>query len=107
MNPTPPDRFDVAVVGAGVVGCAVVRALTLAGLRTVLLEKSGDILDGASQGNSAILHTGFDAKPGSLEAQLVRRGYELYRGIAGDLGLPFLELGGLVIAWTEVERAKL
>ncbi|MDH3743018.1 MAG: FAD-dependent oxidoreductase, partial [Hyphomicrobiales bacterium] len=55
--------FDVAVVGAGVVGCAVARRFTLQGARVAVIEKAHDILDGASKANSAILHTGFDAPP--------------------------------------------
>ena len=58
---------DVAVIGGGVVGCAIVRRLALGGLRCILLEKGTDILSGASKGNSALLHTGFDAPTGSLE----------------------------------------
>jgi len=59
--------FDVAIIGGGVVGCAVLRNLTLAGLRCLLLERGPDLLSGASKANSAILHTGFDAPTGSLD----------------------------------------
>ena len=59
--------YDVAVIGAGVIGCAIARRFTLDGARVVVLEKAPDILDGASKANSAILHTGFDAPTGSLE----------------------------------------
>ena len=58
--------YDATVIGAGVVGCAVARGLALAGARIALVERSPDILGGASKGNSAIHHTGFDAPPGSL-----------------------------------------
>ena len=51
---------DAAIIGGGVVGCAVARQLALGGISVILLEKASDILDGASKGNSAILHTGFD-----------------------------------------------
>ena len=61
------DPFDVAVIGGGVVGCAVARRFTLDGARVVLLERGADILSGASKANSALLHTGFDAPPDSLE----------------------------------------
>ena len=54
-------QFDVVVIGAGVVGCAVARRFTLEGAHVAVLEKGADILDGASKANSAILHTGFDA----------------------------------------------
>jgi glycerol-3-phosphate dehydrogenase len=59
--------YDVAVVGGGVIGCAMARRFALAGASVVLVEKGSDILSGASKANSAILHTGFDAPPESLE----------------------------------------
>lgn len=113
-NPAPrsvpdpaPDRFDVAVVGAGVVGCAVARRFALDGARVAVLEKAPDILDGASKGNSAILHTGFDAPPGTLEAECIVRGREEYLAIHASLGLPLIRTGALVLAWTDEEAAKL
>ena len=71
-------KFDVAIIGAGVVGCAAARRFALAGARVIVIEKGPDILSGASKANSAILHTGFDAPPESLEWQLVRAGREEY-----------------------------
>jgi glycerol-3-phosphate dehydrogenase len=99
--------FDVAVIGAGVVGCAIARAFALAGARVVVLEKAADILDGASKGNSAILHTGFDAPPGSLEAACVARGHAEYLEIRERLNLPLIRSGALVLAWNEAEAAEL
>lgn len=99
--------FDVAIVGAGVIGCALARKYALAGARIVVIEKAADILDGASKANSAILHTGFDAPPGSLEAACVSAGYREYLGIRERLGLPLLKTGALVIAWTEEQEAIL
>jgi glycerol-3-phosphate dehydrogenase len=99
--------FDVVVVGGGVVGCAVARRFALDGARVVLLEKAADLLDGASKGNSAILHTGFDAPPGSLEAACIAEGYREYLEIHERLGLPLIRSGALVIAWTEEQEASL
>ena len=101
------ETLDVAVIGGGVIGCAIARRLTLEGWRVGLLEKAPDILDGASKGNSAILHTGFDAPPGSLEAQCIADGYAEFRAIHQRLGLPLIEAGALVLAWTEEEEARL
>ena len=95
--------FDVAVVGGGVVGCAVLRRLALGGLRTVMLEKGSDILSGASKGNSGILHTGFDAPAGSLELRLMQEGYREYLRVAPKLNLPILKTGAIVVAWSEDE----
>lgn len=99
--------FDVAIIGAGVVGCALARAFTLAGARVVLLEKAADVLDGASKGNSAILHTGFDAPEASVELACIREGYALYHEIRERLGLPLVRAGAMVLAWTEEEEAGL
>src|SRR5690606_26346432 len=102
-----PGRFDVAIIGAGVVGCAIARRLALAGARVAVIEKALDILDGASKGNSAILHTGFDAPPDSLELACIRAGYEEYLSIHARLGLPLERCGALVIAWNEEQEAAL
>lgn len=99
--------FDVAVIGAGIVGAAIARAFTLAGARVVVLEKAVDVLDGASKGNSAILHTGFDAPQGSVELACIRQGYALYHEIRERLGLPLVRAGAMVLAWTEEEEAGL
>lgn len=97
----------MAVIGAGVVGCAVARRFALAGAKVALIEKGADILSGASKANSAILHTGFDAPPGSLELKLVQAGRREYLDIRESLNLPLLETGALVCAWTPAEADKL
>jgi glycerol-3-phosphate dehydrogenase len=99
--------YDVAIIGAGVVGCAIFRRFAMGGARTVLLERGADILGGASKGNSAMLHTGFDAPPESLELACIRAGYAEYRAIHTQLNLPLLETGGLLVAWNEAERDRL
>jgi len=99
--------YDVAIVGAGIVGCAVFRECVLAGLSSVLIERAADILDGASKANSAILHTGFDSKPGSLERKLIQAGHHYYRRIHHKLGLSLLETGATLVAWTEADRSQL
>jgi glycerol-3-phosphate dehydrogenase len=100
-------RAEVAIIGAGVVGCALARRFTLEGAKVLVLEKARDILDGASKGNSGILHTGFDAPPGSLEQACIAEGYREYCDIRRAMNLPLLETGALVIAWSEEEEARL
>jgi glycerol-3-phosphate dehydrogenase len=99
--------FDVAIVGAGVVGSAVARALSAFDLRVVLLEAASDVGSGTSKANTAILHTGFDAVPGSLEARLVARGYELMGAYAEEVGIPVERTGALLVAWNDEEKAQL
>ena len=101
------ELFDVAVIGAGVVGCAVARRFTLQGAKVAIIEKASDILDGASKANSAILHTGFDAPQGSLELDCIRAGYREYEDIRGELGLPQEKSGAAVVAWTAEEMDQL
>jgi glycerol-3-phosphate dehydrogenase len=83
------------------------RRFTLEGARTLLIERGPDILAGASKGNSAILHTGYDAEPGSLELECVRAGYAEYLSIREKLGLPVLETGAMVVAWSSEEESRL
>src|SRR5262245_53576537 len=80
------EAFDIAVVGAGVVGCAIARELSRYALRAVILEAASDFGDGASKGNTATLCTGYDTPRGSLERKLVARGYERYRTEGPGLG---------------------
>ncbi len=107
MAETPSTEFDVAVIGAGVVGCAVARRFALAGAKVVVIEQGPDILSGASKANSAILHTGFDAPEGSLELELVKAGRAEYLSIHGRMGLSIVETGALVCAWNPGEAEKL
>ncbi len=99
--------FDLAVIGGGVVGCALFRRFALGGLKCVMIERGADILSGVSKANSAMLHTGFDAPPRSMEQACIQAGYAEYLAIHEKLNLPILETGGLLVAWTEEELAKL
>ncbi|MBS0233218.1 MAG: NAD(P)/FAD-dependent oxidoreductase [Proteobacteria bacterium] len=98
---------DVAIVGAGAVGSAMARRFTLEGARVILLERGADLLPGASKGNSAILHTGFDAPPGSVELSCMQAGYAEYLAVRESFNLPLLETGAMVVAWSETERMAL
>lgn len=107
MSQNGEPAYEVAIIGGGVVGCALFRRFALEGARPLLLERAPDILSGASKGNSALLHTGFDAPPGSLELACLREGYREYLEIRGRLNLPLLETSALVVAWSEAEKARL
>lgn len=100
-------KYDVVVIGAGVIGCAIARHFTLEGATVLTIEKEADILEGASKGNSAILHTGFDAPPNSLEHACVVDGHQEFIRIQTKLNLPALETGALILAWTPAESDQL
>ncbi|MCU1427749.1 MAG: FAD/NAD(P)-binding oxidoreductase [Actinomycetia bacterium] len=99
--------FDVAVIGAGVVGSAIARLLAQHDLSVCLLEAGRDIGAGTSKANTAILHTGFDAKPGTLEARLVARGQSLLRDYATSAGIALEATGALLVAWNDEQQARL
>jgi glycerol-3-phosphate dehydrogenase len=101
------DPVDVAVVGAGVVGAAVARRLGRTRLRVALVEAGHDVGAGTSKANTAILHTGFDAKPGTCEARLVARGHALLSAYAAEAGVPVERTGALLVAWTDEQRDSL
>ncbi len=107
MSHSQSQHFDVAIIGAGAVGCAVARRFALGGAHVLLLERGSDILAGASKANSAILHTGFDAPPDSLELRCIQHGYAEYLSLRAERNLPLLETGALVVAWTDEEDARL
>ncbi len=98
---------DVLIAGGGVVGCAIARELSLFDLRVTLLEAGPDVGAGTSKANTALLHTGFDAKPGTLEAELVVRGYEQLGRYAERVGIPVERTGALLVAWDEEQLASL
>ena len=100
MSRAAPDH-DVVVIGAGVVGSAIARELSRFELRLALVEAGPDIGAGTSKANTALLHTGFDAKPGSLEGRLVRRGHELLGEYARTVGIPLERTGALLVAWSD------
>ncbi len=106
MTPVAHEH-DVLIVGAGVVGTAIARELSRFKLRCVLVDSAADVGAGTSKANTALLHTGFDAKPGTLEARLVRRGHELLCDYAPRAGIPLERTGALLMAWTDEELAAL
>lgn len=99
--------YDVAVIGAGIVGSAIARDLAGSALSVVLVEARSDVGDGTSKANTAILHTGFDASPGTLESRLVARGYHLLGEYAEATGIPVERTGAVLVAWNDEELAVL
>src|SRR5262249_57460027 len=92
---------------AGVVGTAIARALAWQDVSCVLIDAANDVGTGTSKANTAILHTGFDAVPGSLESRLLRRGSVLLADYARRAGIPVERTGALLVAWTPEQQAEL
>jgi glycerol-3-phosphate dehydrogenase len=99
--------FDVAVIGAGIVGAAIARDLAGTSLSVAVLEARNDVGDATSKANTALLHTGYDATPGTLESRLVARGYQLLGDYAAVAGIPVERTGAILVAWTDEELQAL
>ncbi len=93
-------------MGAGDVGAAIARELARFELRLALIEGGRDVGAGTSKANTAILHTGYDAKPGTLEARLVARGHDLLMGYAEEVGIPLQRIGALLVAWDADQEGR-
>ena len=87
-------------------GSAIARELARFDLRIALIEGGADVGAGTSKANTAILHTGFDAKPGSLEARLVARGHDQLLAYAEEVGIPLERTGALLVAWDAEQFAR-
>jgi glycerol-3-phosphate dehydrogenase len=90
-----------------VIGCAVLFELTRRGVPAVLVEAAPDLGEGTSKANSAIIHTGFDSKPGSVESAMLRRAATLWPDLLETLAVPWLPVGALMIARTDEEADRL
>lgn len=101
------ESVDCVVIGAGVVGLAVARALALQGREVLVLEAAEAIGTGTSSRNSEVIHAGIYYPEGSLKAQLCVRGKQLLYAYCEQRGLPFKRCGKLIVATSEAQRATL
>ena len=99
--------FDVAIIGAGIIGTAIARKLAQYKLSLILIEKDSDLANGTTKANSAIVHAGFDPEPGSLKARFNVEGNRMYESLCRELDVPFQQNGSLVIAFSEEEMETL
>ena len=100
-------QYDVLVVGAGVVGCATAMELGKYSLRAAVIEAGEDVCTGTSKATSAIVHAGFDARPGSLMARFNVEGSHAMPKLCERLQIPFRRCGALVLCFNEADRPGL
>lgn len=96
--------YDVAIIGAGVVGGMLARTLAAYDLKICILEKDSDVAMGATRANSGIAHAGYDAEEGSLKAKLNVWGSRLMEQVTKELGVPYRRNGSLVIGFGDEDR---
>jgi glycerol-3-phosphate dehydrogenase len=99
--------LDVAIIGAGVVGCALARELSRYRLRILLLEAREEPGFGVTKSNSGIVHAGHHASPATLKGRLEAEGNRLFDSLCGELGFPFKRIGELLVAQSEAELPEL
>ncbi len=99
--------YDVIIIGAGVIGTAAAREIARYNLKICVVEKSADVNMGTSKANSAIIHAGFDAKPGSLKAKLNVKGNKMMEKLSKDLDFDFEKNGSMVLCFSEESRGSL
>lgn len=92
-------EYDAAIIGGGVIGAAVARELSRYPLQICLLEKEEDVCSGTSKANSAIIHGGFDAKPGSMKARMNVEGNRMMDSLAKELDIDFRRNGSMVVCF--------
>ncbi len=99
--------YDVAVIGAGVVGGMIARRLSSYKLNICIVEKENDVAMGATKANSAIVHAGFDAVEGSLKAVLNVKGSQMMPQVAKELGVKYINNGSIVIGFNDEDRKNI
>ena len=101
------DTVDCVVVGAGVVGLAVARALALQGREVIVVEAANAIGTGTSSRNSEVIHAGLYYPTGSLKARLCVEGKEMLYAYCKERGVPHRRCGKLVVATSLAEQQSL
>ncbi len=101
------EQVDCVVIGAGVVGLAIARALAIAGREVVIVESENAIGTGISSRNSEVIHAGIHYPPGSLKARLCVRGKALMYAFCAERHVPHSRIGKLVVATDDAQRGAL
>ncbi len=96
-------QFDVVIIGAGVVGCAIARELSRFKLKIALVEKEADVSFGTSKANSGIIHAGFHSSSETVKGKLELAGNRMFDRLKEELDFPFQRRGELMVAFTEEE----
>ena len=101
------NKYDVAIIGGGVVGTAIAGELSRYRLKVILFEKERELAFGVSKSNSGIIHPGTQHHPGLLKARLCVQGNALTRILAKELFIDFKEVGELIVAFNDEEAGRL
>ena len=104
----PPDgSYDVVLIGAGCIGAAIARELSKLQVSVLWLEAADDVSQGATKGNSGIVHAGYDDKPGTNRAKYCWKGNQMFAQLDKELRFGYQKNGSLVVAFNDTERKHL
>ena len=94
---------DVVIIGGGVVGTSIARELSRYNLDILVVEKAKEVAHGTTKANSAIVHSGYDAKPGTLKSKFNLLGRDMMKQVTDELGVVYKEIGSLLVALDDEE----
>lgn len=94
-------KYDVVIIGGGILGAFSARELSRYQLKVAVLEKASDIGEGATKTNSGILAAGFHPRGGSLKGISCVQGNQMYRSICKELGVQVKYIGSLYVAFSK------
>ncbi|MPW25894.1 FAD-dependent oxidoreductase [Alkalibaculum sp. M08DMB] len=98
---------DVAIIGAGVVGCSIARELSKYSITVSVIEKDSDVSNGTSKANSGIVHGGYDSKFGTLKGSLCVQGNSMFKDLNDQLHFGFNKCGSFVLAFSSDDMVEL
>lgn len=99
--------YDICIVGAGCIGASIARELSKYQLAVLLVEAADDVSQGATKGNSGIVHAGYDDKPGSVRAKHCWKGNQMFAALDRELRFGYQKNGSLVVAFSDEDRKEL
>ena len=100
-------QYDVVIIGGGVVGCSIARFISKYNLKTLVVEKEEDICSGTSKANSAIVHAGHDAKPGTNKAKFNILGSKMMEDLSKELNFSYKRNGSFVVCFSKEDMPAL
>ncbi|MDP4145252.1 MAG: NAD(P)/FAD-dependent oxidoreductase [Bacillota bacterium] len=99
--------YDVAIIGAGVVGASIARELSKYKIDIVVIEKENDLANGATMANSGVVYDGYHSKSDRMKGKLIPRGNKLFDKLCEELDIPFKRIGSLVVGYNDEDLEKL
>ena len=99
--------YDIIIIGAGIVGTILAKDLSQFHCKVALLDKENDVANGATNANSAIIHTGYDPEDNTLKAKLNVEGARMYESLCEELHCKYKTVGAFIVACGEEEEKHL